>query len=414
MLSSNDVSVLNLEGNGPWEANRPPSDSMTPRGVAALSCVGVSKVFPMFDGGASWRIVFGMPPKGKKVVALKDVSLTVPKGTIVGVLGRNGAGKSTLLRILAGIYSASSGRVWREGAVSGLFEIGSIGHRFMTGREYARRALLLQGVEASQLAIMLDDVREFSELEAAFDAPIYTYSTGMTARLYFASATAVQHDIYLIDEVLTVGDEHFRNKCWMRMRDRLSQGASGILVTHDWSAVLKLCEVCHVLDHGRIVESGASDRVVRSYLGLVKPDPRKVRFSPDNPTTYTAKSLRDTEFRFCIEVTEQIPVALGYSIETLRVGIGWEVLLLENNLPVCAKIGRNEVQLRIPRLPLGAGRYYLNLFLTSPKVQGSREPLQSYDVRGWTYGNPIELTVEGASRGSSTILPVVWERKEPT
>ncbi len=413
MLGSNEVGVPSLEADDPLRARRLLSDSTTPRGVAALSCVGVSKVFPILAGGASWRIAFGMPPNGKKVVALKDVSLTVPKGTIVGILGRNGAGKSTLLRILAGVYSVSSGRVWREGAVSGLFELGGIGHRFMTGREYTRRALLLQGAQVSQLSALLDDVHEFSELEVAFDAPIYTYSTGMTARLYFASATAVQHDIYLIDEILTVGDEHFRNKCWVRMRDRLSRGASGILVTHDWSAVLKLCEVCHVLDRGRIVESGPSDRIVRSYLGLVKPDPRTVRFSPDNPMTYTAQSLRDTDFRFCIELAEQVSVALGYSIETLRLGVGWEILLLADNLPVCAEIGRNEVELRIPRLPLSAGRYYLNLFLTSRELQGDLGPVQCGDVRGWTYGNPIELTVEGASRDSSTILPVVWERKEP-
>ena len=384
------------------------SQAVTARGVVALSCTGVSKVFLIFDDGATWRVVLGLPPKGRAVVALEDVSLTVPKGTIVGILGRNGAGKSTLLRILAGVYSASSGRVWRRGAVSGLFEIGGMGSRFMTGREYVRRALLIGGTRVSQLSALIDYVHEFSELGSAFDAPIYTYSTGMAARLYFASATAVQHDIYLIDEILAVGDEHFRNKCWRRLRDRLSQGASGVLVTHDWSAVLKLCEVCHVLDRGRIVESGPSERIVRSYLGLAKPEARVARFSSDNPAEYTARSLRDAEFPFCIDVTEGVPLAFAYSIESFRAGFGWEVLLLEHYLPLAASIGRSEVRLRIPRLPLSGGSYYLNLSVTSPKAPGT--PVLVYDVRGWTYGNPIALTVEGPARGSSTILPVVWKR----
>lgn len=394
-----------------WQPHRPSGDVEHPAGVSALWCLGLSKVFPIFDAGTSWRLVFGSPARGKKVVALENVSLTVPKGKIVGVLGRNGAGKSTLLRILAGVYTASSGRVWRSGEISGLFEIGRAANRFMTGREYAKRALLFQGAKRSQLSDLTDDVQEFSELEAEFDAPIFTYSTGMAARLHFASATAVQHDIYLIDEILAVGDEHFRNKCWLRMQDRLSKGASGILVTHDWSAVLRLCEVCHILDRGRIVESGPSDRIVRSYLSLAEPDANIARFSPDNPTTYTVQSLRDAEFRFCIELAENIPVTLGYSIETLRMGVGWEILLLANNLPLATEIGRHEVRLRIPCLPLSGGRYYLNFFLTSLKVDGSAGQLQVYDVRGWTHGNPIALTVEGDSRGSSTILPVFWERK---
>jgi len=392
-------------------AHLPSSPAATGHGVAALSCTGVSKVFPIFDNGSAWRVVFGSPTKGKNVEALKDVSLTVPKGTIVGILGRNGAGKSTLLRVLAGVYNASSGHVWRRGAVSGLFEIGGMGSRFMTGREYARRALLIQGVRTSCLPALIDDVHEFSELRGEFDASIYTYSTGMAARLYFASATAVQHDIYLIDEVLAVGDEHFRSKCWRRIRDRLSRGASGVLVTHDWSAILKLCEVCHILDRGRIVESGPSERVVRSYLSVAKPEARVARFSPENPTEYRSRSLQDVEFRFCIDVMEGVSLAFGYSIESFRIGFGWEVLLLEHFLPVAASIGRNEIRLRIARLPLSGGSYYLNLFLTSQKVKGSLGPVQVYDVRGWTHGNPIALTVEGPVRGSSTVLPVVWKRE---
>ncbi len=383
-----------------------------PNGIVALSCEGVSKVFPVFDTGDAWRIFWGTSFKGKTVVALDEVSLAVPKGKMVGVLGRNGAGKSTLLRILAGIYSASSGHIERHGDLSGLFELGGVSNPLMSGREYATRSLLLQGIKKSSLNDILEDVRQFSELEDYFELPIYAYSTGMAARLYFAVATAIQHDIYLIDEILSVGDEHFKSKCWVRIRDRLSRGASGILVTHDWSAILKICEVSHILDHGRVIDSGPTDRIVRSYLNLSNPPATIARFDCKNPDSYSAQSLHDTDLRFFIELLEPVPVVLAYSIELLRVGVGWEILLLDNNLPVASTIGRHEVSLTIPNLPLAPGNYYLNLFLTSPKNSESGRAVSAYDARGWTYGNAISLKVTGKPRQSSTIIPVSWVLEE--
>ncbi len=272
--------------------------------------------------------------------------------------------------------------------------------------------MLLQGIKKSSLSDILEDVRQFSELDDYFDRPIYTYSTGMAARLYFAVATAVQHDIYLIDEILSVGDEHFKSKCWVRIRDRLSRGASGILVTHDWSAILKICEVSHILNHGRVVDSGPTDKIVRSYLNLSNPPATIARFDSENPDSYSAQSLHDAHLRFFIEVLEPVPVVLAYSIELLRVGVGWEILLLADHLAVASTIGRHEVSLTIPSLPLAPGNYYLNLFLSSAKDAESCLAGTVYDARGWTYGNAISLKVTGKPRWSSTIIPVSWAPEE--
>ena len=136
--------------------------------IAALSCLGVSKVFPVLDEGTSWRVLWRDPLQDRTIRALHEVTLSVPKGKMVGVLGRNGAGKSTLLRVLAGVSEPFAGTIERTGSLSGLFELGMGSNRFLTGREYARRSLLLQGVARAQLPDLLEDIREFAELDADF------------------------------------------------------------------------------------------------------------------------------------------------------------------------------------------------------------------------------------------------------
>ena len=257
-----------------------------PRGIVALSCAGVSLAFPVFDEGGAWRLVLRGDPAGRRVQVLDDVALLDITGlarlglhrvadhlveTLVQLLDQGcpaelRQGDAAVLRVLAGVYHSTSGTVHRYGRVTGLFEPGWAGKPFLTAREYAKRSLQLQGVPRVRLTELLDEIREFSELGADFERPLYMLSSGMVARLYFAAATALPYDVYLIDEFLTVGDEHFRNKCWRRMRERLSQGASGVLVTHDWTKILRLCEEAHLMAGGRITKSGPSEEIVRAYL----------------------------------------------------------------------------------------------------------------------------------------------------
>jgi lipopolysaccharide transport system ATP-binding protein len=379
-----------------------PSQYLPPFDTALLG-VGISKTFSVSSEGETWRIILGRDTSsGKKISALQDISITIPKGEIAGVLGRNGAGKSTLLRTLGGIYQPTSGFIKINGDLSGLFELGGGGSPYLTGREFSARALSLHQVEKKNIRALIEGILDFSELGDYFDRPIYTYSAGMAARLYFSIATAVPHSVYLIDEVLSVGDEHFQGKCWRRMRDLLACGASGILVTHDWAAVIKLCKQAHILDRGKIVFSGASDVTVARYLNLPMPKRSLAAFAHDMPKNFSAESSEDTSFYFDIEIFQSKPISFGCSIELLRLGVGWEIVLMSDPVEVTSATGKSLIHVRIPKLPIAPGEYSLNLFLTDAEGQ-------VVDVRSWTYGNALHLKVNGEQRLAAIAqLDIQW------
>ncbi|RYE30292.1 MAG: ABC transporter ATP-binding protein, partial [Hyphomicrobiales bacterium] len=232
----------------------------------AITCQGVSKRFALVDGGNAWRLAFASGKNVPVFQALHDISFEVPKGQFVGILGRNGAGKSTLLRVIGGVYANDTGRVAINGAMSAIYELGLVGNPELTGRSYADRLLTVHGFSARERAEMILDIHEFSELGDRFEDPVLTYSAGMTARLFFSTATAGSYDVYLLDEILSVGDKHFQAKCWRRLRSRISQGASGVLVTHDWAAIMRMCETAYVLDKGKVIFGGPAARASRIYL----------------------------------------------------------------------------------------------------------------------------------------------------
>jgi lipopolysaccharide transport system ATP-binding protein len=184
--------------------------------AVAITCQGVSKSFVLVDGGNAWRIALVLGGKPTRFQALRKVSFDVPKGQFVGVLGRNGAGKSTLLRVIGGVYAADEGRVSISGTMSGLYELGIIGNPQLTGRQYADRVLNVHRFATRERVAMSSDIHDFSELGDRFDDPVQTYSSGMSARLFFATATAGNYEVYLLDEILSVGDQHFQAKCWRR------------------------------------------------------------------------------------------------------------------------------------------------------------------------------------------------------
>ena len=372
----------------------------------ALRCVNVSKTFAVQREQRVWRILLGMDGRGKGPVveALRDISLTVPRGKIVGILGRNGAGKSTLLRLLGHVYTPTTGRIEVNGQVAGLFELGGMGNPNLTGREYAVRYLQFMGVAGDDLPDVLEDIADFSELGDAFDQRIRTYSSGMGARLYFAVATAYQHEIYLIDELLSVGDEHFQAKCWRRMRERLLGGASGVLVTHDWTAIVKLCEQACVIEDGRFAFTGASDAAVVNYLKLPVPKAGAARFPASMPQEFVLQSGEESSITLPVEILEDVAVDCAISIEMLRIGIGWEIVILSEYYPVGDTAGSYSVEFKIPALPLAPGRYSLNLFLSQQLVEGKRQRV-GLDVRSWTYGNGLTLLVEGKPFPAAVNLP---------
>lgn len=221
----------------------------------------------------------------------------------------------------------------------------------------------------------------------------------MAARLYFAIAMAVPHQIYLIDEILSVGDEHFQAKCWRLLRKRLGNGASGVLVTHDWSAIVKLCRESHILEQGRFTFSGASHEAVAKYLEFPVVRHPDVHFS-DLPGLFSAASGNDWAIEIGVATNAAIECEFACSIEALRLGTGWEILLLSDFKPIPSVCGHQVIRIEIPQLPLAEGNYNFNLFLRSRSHPD--RPSQILDQRSWTSGNPIALRVAGES---SAILP---------
>lgn len=380
-----------------------------PRAVA-ITCEGISKSFALVDGGNAWRVALGLDGEVPRFHALKSVTFDVPKGQFVGVLGRNGAGKSTLLRVIGGVYAPETGRVSIRGALSGLYELGLVGNPLLTGRQYADRLLTVHGFSARERAKMIADIREFSELEERFDDPVRTYSAGMGARLYFSTATAGQYEVYLLDEILSVGDQHFQSKCWRRLRDRLSRGATGVLVTHDWSAILRLCETAHILDQGKVTYSGPAERAVRRYLyGDEKGDEffggvAKFVASPSYPATLPQG--QDFAMRADVEIFKTADVFATFIIERLQPGYGWETSLMSRDAVLVGRQpGRYSVDVSVPALPLEPGTYQCRIGLMLIEAETRRRI--GLDGFSWLNGTGLPLEVIGdGSRGLT--LPVKW------
>jgi len=204
------------------------------------------------------------------IEALKDVTFTVPQGTVLGIIGPNGAGKSTLLRLIAGIYRPTSGRIMVNGRVSALLNLGLGFHPELTGRENIIIGGLAMGLSRREIMEKLDEIIQFAELEDFIDAPVRTYSSGMYMRLAFSVAINVDPDILLLDEVLAVGDAHFVEKSRARMDEFKKQGKTILLVTHDLNTVKNWCHQALWLDKGKIQALGKSSEVVDLYLRNVK------------------------------------------------------------------------------------------------------------------------------------------------
>ena len=197
--------------------------------------------------------------------ALHGVTINIKRGEIFGFIGRNGAGKSTLLKVISRVLVPTEGRVWIQGKVSPLLELGAGFHPELTGRENVFLNGTLLGHSLREIEDHLDEITEFAELGAFIDAPLRTYSSGMVARLGFAVATTWKPEILILDEVLSVGDEAFQLKCQRRMESFRTDQVTSLVVTHNMKTVEALCTRVAWIDHGVIKTIGSSDEVIKAY-----------------------------------------------------------------------------------------------------------------------------------------------------
>jgi lipopolysaccharide transport system ATP-binding protein len=198
--------------------------------------------------------------------ALRDVSLEVATGSVVGLIGANGAGKSTLLKLLARVTPPSEGRIVLNGRVGSLLEVGTGFHPELTGRENTYLSGAILGMRRREVAWKFDSIVGFAGVEDFVDTPVKRYSSGMYVRLAFAVAAFLEPEILLVDEVLAVGDAEFQRRCLGRMREVVDKGRTIVFVSHNLSAVQRLCEQSVWLEHGRVAAAGPTADVVGSYL----------------------------------------------------------------------------------------------------------------------------------------------------
>lgn len=201
----------------------------------------------------------------KKFVALNDVSFTVKKGDRLAILGFNGAGKSTLLKTIVGVYKPSEGSVKKSGVIAPLLELGAGFDPNYTGKEniYLYGAIL--GYSREYLDSKVDEIIEFSELGHFIDVPVKNYSSGMRARLGFSIATAVDPDVLILDEVLSVGDAKFRAKSLAKVQSLFDKGVTVLFVSHNIAQVKAICNKAILLNHGTIIAQGDVNEVAEVY-----------------------------------------------------------------------------------------------------------------------------------------------------
>ena len=229
----------------------------------------VSKSFNVYFDKANTikeRLLFFKRNKKEKRQVLDHINLNIKKGEVVALIGTNGSGKSTLLKLMTKIIYPNSGKITVNGKLTSLLELGAGFHPDFSGRENIYFNASIFGLTKKEIESRVNDIIEFSELGDFIDNPVRTYSSGMYIRLAFSVAINVDADILLIDEILSVGDQHFQEKCFDKMRDLKRQGKTMVFVTHSMDSVKQLCTRAVWLYNGKIRLDGATEDVVKEYI----------------------------------------------------------------------------------------------------------------------------------------------------
>lgn len=204
----------------------------------------------------------------EKFEALRDVTLEIHEGERVALLGLNGSGKSTLLKHISGVMHPDEGEILTRGRIAGLIEVGAGFHPDLTGRDNVYMNAAILGMSKEEIEEKFDSIIEFSEIGQFIDTEVKFYSSGMYLRLAFSVAVHTDPEIFLVDEILAVGDEPFQKKCIKKIKELSQRGKTLVVVSHDLDMVKRLCERGIVLDHGKVVHDGD----IRDAVKVLRPE----------------------------------------------------------------------------------------------------------------------------------------------
>lgn len=218
------------------------------------------------------------------VWSLRDINFEIEQGDAVGIIGRNGAGKSTLLKILSKVTKPTTGKIYTNGRIASLLEVGTGFHPEMTGRENIFLNGAILGMTKKEITRKFDEIVDFSGVERYVDTPVKRYSSGMYVRLAFAVAAHLESEILIVDEVLAVGDAEFQKKCLGKMGDvTKGEGRTILFVSHNMAAISALCKKGILLENGKMKDSGDIDKVLNTYMNVEKNNETHVIFDHNTP-----------------------------------------------------------------------------------------------------------------------------------
>ncbi|QKT04323.1 ABC transporter ATP-binding protein [Ectothiorhodospiraceae bacterium 2226] len=399
----------------------------------AIACAGIRKRFRRYSRSrpdrlkdvllGNWR---GLRPEAV-LWALQDVSFSLERGRMLGVIGHNGAGKSTLLRLVGGVSQPDAGSLRVNGRIGALLDLGLGFHPELTGRENAYVNGVISGLTRREVARRMDDIVGFAELEAFIDAPLRTYSSGMRLRLGFAIAAHTDPEVLLIDEVLSVGDLSFQNRCMERIAHFKREGTAILLVSHNVAEVRRLCDQVLWLEKGQVRRHGTTAEVVAAYEAAVPGADTGDPITPVATATAAGVPLTMNENRFGtleVELTDvRVPAALqaraALPIEMAFVAHRAlpppiiQVKLVRDDGVVCCDLnsheagivvpmanGRGRVRLWLDRHDLAGGAYFVEVGL----YHENWERMFDYHARAYRMQIDAPAAGEGVLR-----LPARWE-----
>lgn len=240
----------------------------------------VSKCYKMYPTRNArlkeWIVPFSKSQHKDKWV-LQGINLTVAAGEAVGIIGMNGAGKSTLLKIVTGTTVPTTGCVRFHGSVAALLELGLGFHPDFTGRQNVYMSGQLLGYTNEEITECMQQVEDFAEIGDAIDAPVRTYSSGMSVRLAFSVATMKRPDILIVDEALSVGDAYFQHKSFNRINEFRKAGTTLLFVSHDKSSIQAVCDRAVLLDHGKMIKAGKPEEIMDYYNAMMSMNDIKIK-----------------------------------------------------------------------------------------------------------------------------------------